>query len=198
MIEQVVSRSSIGSARAALLAALSLAGCGKSVPADLRPTLDAVRPDADKVATAAAAVCAAQYASGRFAVKGGGCSTNLLPGETLVPDIPSPAKGTPLESNPAVVDVKVNCMATTTPPGTNPAIGCGSGLGSLHGAREIAPPDRGIAESHCTTKEVDCVRVLVPSNCTTAPDSADLVITKPVSGGPPGAYAEVTVALTKK
>lgn len=176
--------------------AVASAACGKKVPADVRATLDAARADAEKVATTAATVCAAQYASGRFSVKGGGCSTNLLPGETIVPSVPSPAKGTPLASNPSVVEVKVNCVAPTTPPGANPSSSCGIGLGSLHDVSEVPVKDRGPVE-RCAN-EADCEQAFVPSAYATGTETVDLRVTKPVSGGPPGAYSEVIVALTKK
>src|ERR1035437_7031484 len=83
-----------------------VAGCGKGVPAAVKPTLDSIRADARKVADAAAATCGDQWRSGRFTATGGVCATNLLPGEKLVANIPSPAKGTSLEGNAMIEDLQ--------------------------------------------------------------------------------------------
>jgi hypothetical protein len=164
----------------------------------MQSTVDGVRPEAEKVALAAATVCAAQYASGRFTVKGGGCALNVLPGEKLVPEIPSPAKGTPLESNASVADVQVMCEAPTSAPGANPTTSCGQGLGSLRGLHEISGNGSGYAEDTCRKNAADCSQIVVPSGYSPAPDAVDLKVVKPVSGGPPGATAVVTLTLVKK
>jgi hypothetical protein len=174
---------------------LGAAACGKRVPDEIKPTLDAIRPDARKVASAAAAACSAQFASGRFTVTKSGCRANKLPGEDIVPTVPSPAKGTSLESNPGVLDVEVTCYAPT-----RPTEACGMGLGSLHNA--ISPPGanrtRNVAEGNCKTNATDCEEVIVPSQSALDERSTDLRIVKPVAGGPAGATVEVTVILAKK
>jgi len=175
--------------------ALALVGCGKKVPAEFRTTIELVRPDARRVADVAAKECAAQFASGRFKVTPTSCSVNKLPGETIVPVIDSPAKGTPLESNPLVLDVTTFCNAPTS---NNES--CGNGLGALHDA--IKGPGAGrtrrVIEGNCKSSSTDCEEVVSPSQSASDESSVDLRIVKPVAGGPPGATVEVTVILAKK
>jgi len=185
------------SPRAAVVLALGVVAfsCGKKVPSDIKPTLDAIRSDARSVADAAAKACAAQFASGRFTVTGKSCAVNKLPGETIVPVIPSPAKGTALETNPLVLEVETMCSA---PVGAGES--CGSSLGSLHNAFSGpgAGRTRNVAEGNCKSTSTDCEEVIVPSQRAADETSADLRIVKPVSGGPAGATVEVTVVLAKK
>jgi hypothetical protein len=180
---------------ASILLLLGVAACGKKVPAELKPTLDAIRPDARKVADAAATACATQYASGRFTASAKGCAINLLPGETVVPTIPSPAKGTALDANTTVLDVLTTCNAPTTA-----SESCGVSLGSLRNA--ITGPGAGrqrtVAEGNCKAASTDCEELIVPSQRAADETSTDLRIVKPVSGGPAGATAEVTIILAKK
>lgn len=178
-----------------LLLALVAAACSKKVPTDLQPTLDAIRPEARKVADAAAQVCSAQFTSGRLTVTPKGGGTNLLPGETVVPVVPSPAKGTPLELNPLVLEVETSCYAPT-----GPGVSFGSALGSLHDVFHGpgASRTRRVVEGGCKAASTDCEEVIVPSQRATDERSADLRIVRPVSPGPAGATAEVTVILSKK
>src|SRR5262249_31634445 len=155
----------------------------------------AIRPDARNVAEAAAKACAAQFTSGRFTVKGKSCAVNKLPGETIVPAIPSPAKGTALETNPLVLEVETTCFAPISG-----AESCGSSLGSLHGAFSGpgANRTRNVVDGDCKSTSTDCEDVITPSQRAADEASADLRIVKPVSGGPAGATVEVTVVLAKK
>ncbi len=168
------------------------------MPDEVKPTLDAIRADARTVADAAARVCAAQYTSGRFTVTATGCGVNKLPGEDLVPTIPSPAKGTPLEGNPMVLDVQVFCYA---PNAGKTGESCGSGLAALRTppfAMPGAGRTRNMAESNCKESPTSCEEVVVPSQYVKDEKSADLRVIKPVVGGPAGATAEVTILLGKK
>jgi hypothetical protein len=170
-------------------------GCGKKVPSEIRPTLDDIRPEARKVAEAAAKECTDQFRSGRFKVTSTGCSANLLPGETLVAMPPSPAKGTPLESTPLVLEVQVVCNAPLTATES-----CGVSLDSLHHAFNGpgAGRTRHIAEGDCKSGSTDCEEIVVPSQSAADETSADLRLIRPVSAGPAGATAETTVVLAKK
>jgi predicted small lipoprotein YifL len=179
-----------------LLAVFALTSCGKKVPSDIQPTLEAIRPEARKVADAAAAACAAELKSGHFTVSAAGCSSKLLPGETVIPVVPSPAKGTSLESNPMVLDVETTCNAPTSPNES-----CGTSLGSLKGAFNKGPGanrTRNVVDGNCKSTSTDCEEVIVPSQSAADEASTDLRIVKPVSGGPAGATVEVRVILGKK
>ena len=181
--------------RISIAACLFAVACGKKVPSDIQPTLDAIRPDARRAADAAAKACAAQFTSSRFTVTGKTCATNTLPGETLVPIIPSPAKGTALETNPLVLEVETMCSAPVAP-----GEWCGSSLGALHNAfpRQGSGRVRNVVEGNCKATSTDCEEVVVPSQRAADETSADLRIVKPVSGGPAGATVELTVVLAKK
>ena len=97
-----------------------------------------------------------------------------------------------------VADVQVMCEAPTSAPGANPTTSCGQGLGSLRGLHEISGNGSGYAEDTCRKNAADCSQIVVPSGYSPAPDAVDLKVVKPVSGGPPGATAVVTVTLVKK
>lgn len=112
--------------------------------------------------------------------------------------LPSPAKGTPLETNPNVADVQAACTSPMSAPGANPSMSCGSGLGSLRGLRSVTVNHRDAAESTCRKKPTDCEEVEIPSEYSSAPDAVDSKIVRPVSGGPPGSTAEVLVTLVRK
>ena len=177
-----------------------LASCGKSVPAEIKPTLDAVREDARKVADAAAKTCGDQFASGQFYASPSGCGIKLLPGQTVVPTIASPAKGTPLESNPNVADVMTSCMAPTGKSG-NVEQSCGSDLATLHGAFHPGDFQSGNwskSEDTCKKSPTSCEMVEVPSRYVKDAKSADLTIVRPAIGGPPGATVTVRFVLGKK
>jgi hypothetical protein len=121
---------------------------------------------------------------------------NLLHGESVVPEAPSPAKGTSLETNPAVANVFVMCNALL-----NASESCGSGLGPLRSSPGYIPVDHGPrepADSTCKGSANDCDEALVPSRYFATPDSVDLRVVKPVIGGPAGATAELIVVLKKK
>ena len=181
--------------RLPIIFALALLGCSKKAPPEIQPTLEAIRPEARRVADAAAKACAAQFSSGRFKVTPTSCSMEKLPGETMVPVVDSPAKGTSLETNPLVLDVTTFCNAPTS--GNE---SCGNGLGSLHNA--IKGPGAGrmrkVIDGNCKSSSTDCEDVISPSQSAADETSADLRIVKPVAGGPPGATAEVTIILAKK
>ncbi|MEO8797523.1 MAG: hypothetical protein ABI551_06540 [Polyangiaceae bacterium] len=180
-----------------VLAALGTSvGCSKHVPADVAPLVDSIKPDARAVAVEAAKACGDVLKSGRMTVTAKGCSLNVLPGETMVPELPSPAKGTALEANPNVANVFVMCNAAVAP-----NLSCGSGLGALRRSPGYLPADTGPrdpADSTCKGSPTDCDEVLVPSRYFSTPGSADLRVVRPVIGGPAGATAEVTVVLKKK
>lgn len=185
---------------AALLLSLGLltaaTACGKKVPSDIKPALEAVRTDARKVADDAAKVCAAQFTSGRYTATPKGCAINLLPGEKVVPVIPSPAVGTSLESNSLVLDVETTCWAPTAP-----GQACGSNLARLRRPPASGPGAgraRNAVEGNCKSDSTDCEEVLVPSQTAVDEASTDLRIVKPVAGGPAGATVEVTVIFAKK
>lgn len=178
----------------ALVATFS--ACSKHVPADVAPMVDSIRSDATAVAMAAAKACGDMLKSGRMTVTGKGCSINVLPGETIVPETPSPAKGTSLETNASVANVFVMCNAQVS--GNE---SCGSGLAPLRASPGTMPIEKGPrdpADSTCKTSPTDCNEAVVPSQYLATPGSADLRIIKPVIGGPAGATAEVTIVLQKK
>jgi hypothetical protein len=181
----------------ALSALTTIVGCHKTVAPEVEPALKSARAEARNVAAAAAVACAAQFTSGRFTVGATGCATNKLPGEEIVPETPSPAKGSSFEKDPQIVNVQVECMA---PVPSHPGQSCGTSLGQLHPTP--GPPTnlgpRETAESNCKKSPADCEEVVVPSHYTTEPASVDLRIVKPVVGGPPGATVEVTVSIRKK
>lgn len=180
------------------IAASLLGGCGKKVPIETQPSLDAVRADARLVAEAAAKACAANYAKGRFEVTSGGCAVRKLPGEEIVPMDPSPAKGSALEARVDVIQVQASCSAPV--PGKK-GEACGLGLGELRrGATPRAIPGRmrDLADSNCRSSPQDCEEVVVPSQVEADPKSVDLRVIKPVLGGPAGATAEITVTILKK
>jgi hypothetical protein len=178
---------------------LACCACGKRVPSEVQPALDAIRADARNVAAAAAKACEAEFTSGRFVVSERRCSTKLLAGESVTPVVPSPAKGTSLESNPMVLDVWTMCSAPTKTVG-NISESCGSSLGELRNAFNLpgAGRRRNVAEGNCKSAPTDCEDVIVPSQVAADENSTDLRIVKPVAGGPPGATAEVTIILGKK
>jgi hypothetical protein len=172
-------------------------GCSKRLSPKVEPALAAVRADARSIAEAAAATCETEFSTGRFTVDLSGCSVNLLADETVVPEVPSPAKGTPLEKNPQVANVQVTCEAPI-PGRTNEW--CGSDLGPLRPlgrASTARSGPRKTAESTCGNSPTDCEEVVVPSHYAKDLDSADLRIVKPVVGGPRGATVEVTISLVK-
>ncbi len=174
----------------------TLVGCSKRVPADVAPLVDSIKPDALAVAVEAAKACGDILKSGRMTVTANGCSLNLLPGETMVPELPSPAKGTALEANPNVANVFVMCNASLTP-----SQSCGSGLGALRRSPGYLPADTGPrdpADSTCKSSPTNCDEAFVPSRYFSTPGSVDLRVVRPVIGGPVGATAEVTVVLKKK
>jgi hypothetical protein len=172
---------------------------GETIPSGVQPTLDAIRVDARNVASAAAKACEAKFTSGRFVVSASGCSERPLAGESVIPVVPSPAKGTSLESNPMVLDVRTMCSAPTKTSG-NVSESCGTSLGSLRSAfnSQGAGRQRNIVEGNCKSSPTDCEDVIVPSQVAADENSTDLRIVKPVAGGPLGATAEVTIILGKK
>ncbi len=179
-----------------------LASCGKSVPPEIKPALDGVRDDARKIAEVAAKTCGDQFASGQFYVTaGGGGGVKLLPGQTVVPTIPSPAKGTSLETNPDVVDVMTTCMA---PAGAGPGGSVesfGSDLGTLRhafGPGDFQNGNWSTSENSCRSSPSSCEKVEVPSRYLKDKRSADLTLVRPMVGGPPGGTVTVTIVLGKK
>ncbi|MEO8877241.1 MAG: hypothetical protein ABI461_16730 [Polyangiaceae bacterium] len=172
-----------------------LPACSKHVPSDVAPLVDSVRTDADAVAVVAAKQCAEMTKSGRMTASPKGCAINKLPGEEIVPETPSPAKGTALDTNPNVANVFVTCNVPTTP---NEA--CGIGLGPLRPTPGAVPVNRGPndpAGSTCKSTPTDCNEVITPSHYLTTPGTADFRVVKPVSGGAAGATAEITIILKK-
>lgn len=183
---------------AVALATFFLAACSKKIPSETQPSVDAIRADARLVAEAAAKVCAADLAKGRFEVTASGCAVHKLPGEDIVPTTPSPAKGTPLESRADVLQVQAMCSAPV--PGRK-GEACGVGLGPLRSGlypRSVPGRMRELADSSCKGSPTDCEEVVVPSQYEPDPKSVDLRVIKPVPGGPPGATAEITVTILKK
>lgn len=174
----------------------ALGGCSKHVPSNVAPLVESVKPDVLALAVEAAKACGDILKSGRMTVTANGCSLNVLPGETMVPELPSPAKGTALESNPDVVNVFVMCNASAAPNQS-----CGSGLGPLRPSPRFLPMDNGPRDpldGTCRSSPTDCDEAFVPSRHVASADSVDLHVVKPVIGGPAGANAEVTVVLKKK
>jgi hypothetical protein len=173
---------------------VALSACSRPVPADIKPTLEAIQPDARKVAEAAAKVCGDQFKSGRFKASQDGYSVELLPGETMVPPIPSPAKGSSLESNALVLEVRTECDV--------PVRGGDYGSGLTNLKRPVGAPSpsrsRHVVQGNCKSDSTDCEEVIVPSQTADDEDSTDLRIVKPVSGGPSGATVMLTVTLAKK
>lgn len=177
-----------------------LTACSKKVPSEVQPALDAIRDDARKVADAAAKACGAQFASGQFFASGKSCGAKLLPGQEIVPMIPSPAKGTPLESNPSVVEVETTCnapMASTA----NMQEACGIGLASLRNAFKPGDFQSGnwdTSEDTCKGSPSSCEKVEVPSRMVKDTKSVDLTIVRPMVGGPPGGTVSVKITIVKK
>jgi hypothetical protein len=183
---------------AIILGAVLFVGCGKKVPAETQSSLDAVRADARLVAETAAKACGANVATGRFEVTGAGCSLKTLPGEQVVPTMPSPAKGTALEGQADVIQVRTFCYVPV--PG-KPGESCGMGLDELRpGVSMVAVPGRTreLADSTCRRSPGDCEETVVPSQFEPDAKSIDLRIIKPVVGGPEGATAEITVTILAK
>lgn len=186
----------------ALLVSFAGSGCSRRLSPKVEPALAAVRAEARTIATQAAATCGTEFSTGRFTVTPTGCSVNLLPGEKVVPEVPSPAKGTSLETNPQIANVQATCEApvpsrTSAP---NAHEWCGADLSPLRPVPRLPARATGrkTAESTCRTNPTFCEEVLVPSQYSADPDSADLRIVRPVVGGPAGATVEVTVTVTKK
>jgi len=173
-----------------------LAGCGKKVPSEVQPALDAIRDEARKVADAAAKTCGAQFVSGQFFVSGKSCGAKVLPGQELVPQIPSPATGTALESNPDVVEVETSCNAPM-----ESGMSCGQGLGTLRHAFKPGDFQSGnwaTSENTCKSSPSNCEMVEVPSRMVKDTKSVDLTVVRPMVGGPPGGTVTVKVTLVKK
>jgi hypothetical protein len=177
-----------------------LTACRKNVPSEVQPTLDAIRDDARKVADAAAKTCGAQFASGQFFASGKSCGAKVLPGQDVVPTIPSPAKGTPLESNPNVVEVETTC---NVPMGSeaNAQASCGIGLATLRNAfkpGDFQSGNWGTSENTCKGSSPNCEMVEVPSRMVKDTRSVDLTIVRPMVGGAPGGTVTVKITLAKK
>lgn len=170
-----------------------LTACGKKVPREVRPTLDAIRDDARKVADAAAKLCGAQFVSGQFFVSGTSCGQTVLPGQTTVPVIASPAKGTALETNPNVIEVETTCEV-----GMSSQLSCGLGLATLRNAFKPGAFQSGnwdTAEDSCKDSASNCEMVEVPSRMVKETKSVDLTIVRPMLGGPGGGRARVKVTI---
>jgi hypothetical protein len=173
-----------------------LSACGKKVPSEVKPTLDAIRNDARKAADDAAKTCGAQFVSGQFFATGKTCGAKTLPGQEIVPVIPRPAKGTALESNPSVIEVETTCMVPQ-----DAQMSCGMGLATLRNAFKPGDFQSGnwdTAENTCKDSASNCEKVEVPSRMVKDPNSVDLTIVRPMVGGPPGGTVQVKVTIAKK
>ena len=179
---------------------LLFTACGRKVPSEVQPSLDAIREDARKVADAAAKTCGAQYASGQFYVSGKTCGAKLLPGQEMVPTIPSPAKGTPLETNPDVIEVETTCSAPMAASG-NAQESCGQGLAPLRNAfkpGDFQNGNWGTSEDSCKGMSTNCEKVEVPSRMVKDTKSVDLTVVRPMVGGAPGGWVTVKITVAKK
>jgi len=168
------------------IAVLALAGCGKRVPGEVKPVLEAERATALKVAEDAAQLCS------RVEVR--------QPGKPLpIPTPPvTPGKGTSLETNPKVQDVMVTC---SFPDLKSPDIWVGTGIPSLKKTdtvppRKVTMPED-LYEDTCKANAQDCVQVIVPSRFSTNERSADLRIVRPTVDPGTGdkGYVEVRVII---
>jgi hypothetical protein len=106
---------------------------------------------------------------------------------------PSPAKATPLEGDPKVVDVFVTC---SWPAKGNPALGEGTGLPSLRGTSHVptrpVTMSKEIVDTTCDKDAKNCEAVVVPSRYGTSEASADLRVVRPL---PDGGWVELVMVL---
>ena len=169
-----------------LLSVLILGGCGgKKVPGDVKVVLDAQRATARSVAEAGAKLCPQ--------LKSSAPSQPRKENAPMAAPLPSPAKGSPLESEAKIADVFVMCSWTLP---KDPSMSEGTGMSSLRGTTHVPkrpvtmPDDR--AETTCKENASSCEEVLVPSRFSEKPNSADLRIVRPT---PDGGTIEVTVVI---
>jgi hypothetical protein len=166
-------------------------GCGKRVPSELKPAVDANLPIAIQVAEAAAKVCPSRKVAAPF-------QPNPM---DAPPPPPSPAAGTALASDVRVVDVLVTCSWPDPRGAKGEEIWAGTSLprlkrppGSGPPVRVVTMPDE-IVETTCTKDRHNCHQIIVPSRHHASDSSADLRVIRPTADG---GTAEVIVALVSK
>jgi hypothetical protein len=163
---------------------MSLGGCARKVPDEVKPVLETQRAAAVKVAEEAAKVCSA--------AKGG---APFQPSPIDAPPPPSnPAKGTSLEAEPRVTEVNVMC--SWRDPRGPAEVWAGTSLPPLRGPstpliRAVTMPED-FAENSCDRDRHNCEQVIVPSRYSKAERSADLRVVRPTAEG---GEAEVIVVI---
>ena len=149
---------------AILFASMPMA-CGKKVPASVRATLDTQRAAVVLLAHDAAKACA-----------------SIRP--PTAPTLASPAKGTPLESDPKVTEVFVSCA---WPDAKNPALSNGNSFSALRGTSHVpkrpATMPGDYIENSCKQDVHDCSQVVVPSRFSANENSLDLKVKYPTTDG---------------
>lgn len=163
-----------------VLFALGLAACGRKIPDEVKPTLEAQRAAAIKVATDAVPICGAWEAP-------------ILDKNTPHTQPPAnPAKGTSLESEAKVYEVAVMCYR---PDPKDANLSKGDGLAELKGTLTVPvrnvtmPEDK--AQDTCKDKPHNCEQVIVPSRFLKSEKTADLHVLRPTPTG----WVEVTVVI---
>ena len=158
--------------------------CRRSVPREVADTVEKQKPNAIALAEQAAAQCAALKQRGPFAPS---------PVDAPPPP-PSPAVGSPLASEPHVVDVLVSC--SWPDPRGGGAWG-GTSFPKLKGPpgpplRNVAMPEN-LAMENCSKDAHHCEQVRVPSWYHPSESSADIRVLRPT---PDGGEIEVVVAIS--
>lgn len=160
------------------LLAISLlaTSCSKRVPNELAPIVDANLPLAIRVAEDAAKSCPALKASAPF-------QPNPM---AAPPPPPSPAKGSPLESDTHVVDVLITCNWPDPRDSTGNTT-AGSSFPKLKD--KVRLPERTVtvpedfAKNTCPKNHDSCEQVVVPSRYLTSESTADIRITRKTVDG---------------
>jgi hypothetical protein len=164
---------------------LALVGCGKSLPTELEPAVDAALPVAIQVAATGATLCSSMKDRAPF-----------QPHPLAAPPPPaSPAAGTALASDARVVNVLVGCSWPDPRDATGNAWG-GTAFPRLNGksavpVRPVTMPSD-IVQDTCAKNRHDCQQIIVPSRYVASGASADLRVVRPT---PDGGEVEVVVVV---
>lgn len=178
----------MASSTGAVLPALFALGCGKRVPDDLKPVVDATMPVAIQIAENAAKICPTRKVEAPF-------QPNPM---AAPPPPPSPAAGTSLASDAHVIDVMVMC-SWPDPRDPKGETWAGTSLPRLKKTagppvRTVTMPDE-IVENTCARDRHNCQQIIVPSRHHASESSADLRVVRPT---PDGGEVEVIVAVVAK
>lgn len=162
-----------------VVAALALGACSDKVPPELQPMVDSRLPQAVSLAETAAARCAERKAT-----------------EGPEPAV-SPAVGTSLAEELAVVEILVRCNWGQSDEKMPEAEGHSFAFPPLRQAarRPHGAPSAVVYDTFATQGDRDFERVLVPSQFSGVAASADIVVTRAIPGG---GTTEITVATVKR